>query len=595
MRFFELHFCTTVIRSSDRKEIAMSKSSGHPVLSSPQSFRRVVRLVTPFIAFCAAANAQPPSTSDAVRFLEHSTFGPIYCPSGSSCGPITSATIAHLQSVGFQTFLTEQFGLSGTPYPTLALQPTTVPTTCTGTCVRDNYTMYPLQVSFFTRAITGQDQLRQRVAFALQQIFVTSGITVTQPSWMTPYLQLFDRNAFGNFRTLLGEITLNPAMGLYLNMAGNKKTLPNENYGREVLQLFTLGLNELNQDGSVVTDGNGNPVPTYTQDIVDAFSRVFTGWNFCASLNTTTCTNFPSAAGTPDYIDPMVVTAANHDFGSKTLFNGLVIPAITVTANQTAAAATKELNQALDNIFNQPSVGPFIARNLIEHLVTSNPSPQYISRVASAFNDNGSGVRGDLKAVVQAILMDQEALNPPTAVAGHLTEPVLFIVRLLRAFNTTSNTTDFVLSDSYLPSGLQMSQDLFRSGSVFNYYPPVFNIPGAAVNGPEFAIQSTSTAFARINFVSEVVFKTMPTSTDRPKGTWLDFSSSSVAPLTALANSPYKLTAALNDFMMHGTMSPTLLGNVNVLLGSMLTATNLAKIQQAVYFIATSPEYFVER
>jgi uncharacterized protein (DUF1800 family) len=412
---------------------------------------------------------------------------------------------------------------------------------------------------------------------------------------MTPYLQIFDRNAFGNFRTLLGDITLNPAMGLYLNMAGNNKTLPNENYGREVLQLFSLGLNELNQDGSVVTDGNGNPVPTYTQATVDAFSRVFTGWNYCAALNTTTCPNFPSTPGTPDYIDPMVVTAANHDFGSKTLFNGYVIPAITVAANQTAAAATKELNEALDNIFNQPSVGPFIVRNLIEHLVTSNPSPQYISRVAGVFNDNGSGVRGDLKAVVQAILMDPEALNPPTAVSGHLTEPVLFIARLLRAFDTTSNSTDFVLSDSYLPSGLQMSQDLFRSGSVFNYYPPVFNIPGVGVNGPEFALQSTSTAFARINLVSEVVFKTMPTSTDRPTGTWLNFSSSSISQLTAMASSPYKLTAALNALMMHGTMSPTLLGNVNVLLGSMPTATNLTKIQQAVYFIASSPEYFVER
>ena len=573
----------------------MSNPVCNPLSSVSRACRRVLRPVAPMIAFIAMASAQQPSTSDAVRFLEHSTFGPIYCPSGSSCGPTTTATIAHLQSVGFQNFLTEQFGLTGTPYPTLALQPTTIPVTCTGTCIRDNYTMYPLQVSFFTRALTGQDQLRQRVTFALQQIFVTSGLTVTQPSWMTPYLQIFDRNAFGNFRTLLGDITLNPAMGLYLNMAGNNKTLPNENYGREVLQLFTVGLNELNQDGSVVTDGYGNPLPTYTQATVDAFSRVFTGWNYCAALNTTTCPNFPSTPGTPDYIDPMVVTPANHDFGSKTLFNGYVIPAITVAANQTAAAATKELNEALDNIFNQPSVGPFIVRNLIEHLVTSNPSPQYISRVAGVFNDNGSGVRGDLKAVVQAILMDPEALNPPTAVSGHLTEPVLFIARLLRAFDTASNSTDFVLSDSYLPSGLQMSQDLFRSGSVFNYYPPVFNIPGVGVNGPEFALQSTSTAFARINLVSEVVFKTMPTSADRPTGTWLNFSSSSVSPLTALASSPYKLTAALNDLMMHGTMSPTLLGNVNVLLGSMPTATNLAKIQQAVYFIASSPEYFVER
>jgi uncharacterized protein (DUF1800 family) len=455
--------------------------------------------------------------------------------------------------------------------------------------------MYPLQVTFFKNALTGQDQLRQRVAFALQQIFVTSGLTVnTQPSWMTPYLQIFDRDAFGNFRTLLEDVTLNPAMGVYLNMAGNTKAAPNENYGREILQLFSVGLNLLNLDGSTQVDSQGHPIPTYTQAVVEGFSKVFTGWNLAP----------PVASGVPDYIDPMVLTPGNHDGTAKLLLENMTLPATTPV---TAASATNDLNNALDNIFNHPNVGPFICRNLIEHLVTSNPSPAYISRVASVFNNNGSGVRGDLQAVVRAILMDPEARTDPDqtlngqsanaegAVFGHLQEPVLFIARFLRAFNTTSATTDFVLSDSYTASGLQMGQDLFRSGSVFNYYPPLFPIPGVTVNGPEFDLLSTSTAIARINFVAEVTYHTMPTSSpNRPTGTWIDLSS--ITPLvTPPVGSTAQLVSALNTLMLHGQGSPGLLNAVTNAVNGMTNATSLAKAQRAVYLISSSPEYMVER
>lgn len=219
----------------------------------------------------ALAQAQP-SANDAARFLEQATFGP------------NSRLISEVQAPGFAAFIEQQFTLATSTYPNLPLQPTSIPPTCTGICIRDNYTMYPVQVTFFKNALTKDDQLRQRVAFALQQILVTSGLTVTQPSWMTPYLKIFDRNAFGNFRTLLYDITLNPAMGNYLNMAGNLKTAPNENYGREVLQLFSIGTILLNPDGTHTLDpaGSSSPVPSYTQAIVGAFSRVFTGWNFVA-------------------------------------------------------------------------------------------------------------------------------------------------------------------------------------------------------------------------------------------------------------------------------------------------------------------------
>jgi hypothetical protein len=519
------------------------------------------------ILFAATVSAQKPSAEDAARFLEQATFGP------------NSSLIAHVQDAGFSGFLDEQFALPASSYPDLPLQPTTVPAGCTGTCVRDGYTMYPLQVTFFKNALQGQDQLRQRVAFALQQIFVTSGITIRQSSWMTTYLQIFDKDAFGNFRQLMQDITLNAAMGRYLNMAGNNKMAHNENYGRELLQLFTIGLNLLNPDGSIVTDSQGNPIPTYTQATVEGFSRVFTGWNFAAS----------PAQGVPNYTDPMALNPANHDGGAKLVLNGVTLPAV---SRVTADSATKDLNDALDNIFEHPNVGPFIGRNLIQHLVTSNPSPAYISRVTAAFNDNGSGVRGDLKAVIRAILLDPEARNPnPDVNAGHLSEPILFKARFLRVFDTTSATTDFVLSDSYLPPELNMGQDLFLPPSVFNYYPAHFNIPGVGINGPEFAIQSTTTSLARVNFVAETTYKMMPVShPNRPTGTWLDLSA-----ISSFADSPGRLVSALNTLMLHGQMSDGLRATVTSALAEMASASSLARAQRAVYLIGSSPEYFVER
>ena len=524
-------------------------------------------LIASTLVFCGLAGGQTPTSADAVRFLEQSTFGP------------NPTLIAHVQSIGLDPFLTEQFNTAASGYPALALQPTTVPVTCTGTCVLQNYTMYPLQATFFQNALTQPDQLRQRVAFALQQIMVASALTVNQPSWMSPYLNIFSNDAFSNFRTLLGDVTLNAAMGTYLNMAGNNKNAPNENYGRESIQLFTIGVNLLNADGSLMLDANNNPIPAYTQAQVDAFSRVYTGWN----LKT------PVVAGTPDYITPMVLTPANHDGGAKILLNGVTIPAV---ATVTAATATADLNTALDDLFNHPNVGPFIGRNLIEHLVTSNPSPAYIARITAVFNNNGSNVRGDLKAVVRAILLDPEARNPtPDINFGHLTEPVLFITKLLRMFSTTAATTDFILSDSYLPSELIMGQNLFLSPSVFNYYPPSYTVPNTTENGPEFDLLSSSSTYARVNFVAETVFKTMSTNgTTRPTGTWIDFTS-----FLPYAGSPFLLTNNLNTYMLHGAMSPSLRGVVNNALSSMAGSTPTALVQRAVYLVASSPEYFVQR
>jgi uncharacterized protein (DUF1800 family) len=539
------------------------------------------------------ALAQTPTTADTIRFLEQSTFGP------------NATLIEHVQAIGFDAFLTEQFNSTATPisgYPVLALQQNTVPTTCTGICVTENYSMYPLQVTFFTNALTGQDQVRQRVAFALQQIMVTSGLTISQPSWMTTYLNIFSNDAFSNYRTLLGDITLNPAMGSYLNMAGNNKNAPNENYGRESMQLFTIGLNMLNQDGSLMLDSNNNPIPTYTQPVVDAFARVFTGWNLKTA----------AVAGTSDYLDPMVLTTGNHDAGAKTLLTYATTPGgtpttVTIAAVTpvTAASAAADLKTALDDMFNHPNVGPFVCKNLIEHLVTSNPSPAYVSRVAAVFNSNSSGVRGDMQSVIRAILEDSEARSatPVTGgTPGHLTEPELFIAKFLRMFNTTGATTDFVLTDSYLPSELIMGESLFLSPSVFNYYPPSYNIPSSTLNGPEFDLQSTSSSYARVNFIAETVYKTMSTTAGsttnnyRPTGTWIDFTSpTSFYVSMGSPSSPFAITSLLNTYLLHGTMSASLHAVVNNALSSMTGSTGLAMFQRAAYLVASSPEYFVQQ
>jgi len=290
--------------------------------------------------------------------------------------------------------------------------------------------MYPLQVAAFHAFITSPDQLRLRVAFALNQIFVVSAVdgSLRLPSRMAPYLQVLVTGAFGNFRQLLSDITLNPAMARFLDTVGNNRAAPNENYARELLQLFTIGVDELNTDGTTKLDVNGQRVATYDQAIITALARVLTGWVFAP----------PRTAGITNYVHPLVPGNPNaHDMQAKTLLYGVTLPA--------GRDAPSDLRDALDNIFAHPNVGPFISSRLIQHLVTSNPSPAYVGRVAAVFRSTG----GSLKAVVRAILLDPEArLDPAPQTAadpvyGHLRAPVLWICAWLRAFGSQV-VTDYV-------------------------------------------------------------------------------------------------------------------------------------------------------
>ena len=451
----------------------------------------------------------------ADRFLEQTTFGP------------TSELITQVQNSGLEGFLTQQYGLPVTPYPTPGPSETD---------------LNLLQQRYFVQALTAPDQLRQRVAFALSQIFVIGGAKISDPTAYTNYLQLLETDSFTNYRQIMNDVTLSPAMGHWLDMVNNGKPNTaqgdhaNENYAREFMQLFTIGTAQLNPNGSYQVDANGNQIPTYTQDTVEAFARAYTGWTYPLTPGMTQQTYNPAY-----WTGAMVAVDSNHDTDPKQL---LVYPGAVgsglLPAGQTAA---QDLKGALDNVFNHPNVGPFVCRELIQHLVTSNPSPAYVQRVASVFSDNGSGVRGDMKSVITAILLDAEARrgdDPATAVGtdGHLQEPILFISGLMRAFNATSDGSNL----SYYSS--DMGQEPLFSPSVFNFYSPDYVIPGTTSFGPEFQLLTTATSLNRVNWVNTFVFGSMGS------GNKLDFSS-----YATQASNPGALVDTLNGLLMHGAMS----------------------------------------
>ncbi|MEO8293779.1 MAG: DUF1800 family protein, partial [Actinomycetota bacterium] len=294
-----------------------------------------------------------PPTTDIARFLEQATFGP------------SDGTIELVRQMGMSAWIDAQFNTAPSGFPPFNPVMDQAPASCTGTCQRDNYSIYPIQRQFYLNALYGQDQLRQRVAFALHSLVVSSGFDLPLPSWYQPYLDIINRNAFGNYRQLLYEITLNPGMGIYLDLSSSTKNNPNENYAREILQLFATGTDQLNLDGTPQTLANGDIIPVYDQFQVDEFARVFTGWRFAT----------PIGAGITNYRDPMVPVSANHDLNPKFLLGGFTTGA--------GASPAQDMNDAIDNIFNHPNVGPYVAKNLIQSLVTSNPTPAYVARVAT--------------------------------------------------------------------------------------------------------------------------------------------------------------------------------------------------------------------
>ncbi len=505
-------------------------------------------------AVVTVAPTNPVVTAQAAaRFLTQASWG------------ATAASIAHVQQVGFSQYLNEQFATPPSVYP----------------AVPDSMVTYlvPVQSQFFVNALTGPDQLRQRVAFALSEILVITGYKEFLPSRMTPYITMLLNDAFSNYSTVLNDVTISPSMGDFLGMVQNSKanpstgTAPNENFAREVLQLFTIGLEQLNVDGTPKLDGSGNPIPSYDQTTISNFARVFTGWTYPTQPGAT-----PQPQNPPYFVGPMIPVDSRHDTASKTLLNGVVLPA--------GNTAQQDLTAGLQNIFQHPNVGPFVCRRLIQSLVTSNPSAAYVSRVASVFNSNASGVRGDLKAVIQAILLDPEARQgdvPGTATStqGHLLEPVLYTTALARALEETPTANNLVASP-----GTNMGELLFYPQSVFNYFPPVYQIPNTALNGPEYQILTPSAAVERVNLAGTLAWT--------PGAIGLN---QDLTALSALAGDPPSLLNALNLSLMRGQMSSqmqtAILGAIAALGPS--PSLNQIRAQTAIYLVASSSQYQVLR
>ena len=475
--------------------------------------------------------------ADAVRFLQMSTWGP------------TPTDVANLQTMGQQAWLAAQFAQTASAWPD-----------------PDNNTenVSRLQTAFWTVALTGSDQLRQRMALALGEIMVVSAVTDTTFQQMVAYQRTLGDFAFDTYRHALNAMTLNAAMGDYLNMVNNVKasatTSPNENYGREVLQLFTVDLDQLQPNGNAVL-ANGNTVPEYDQATVAAMAKVLTGWTYGETPGYASI--WPNQ---PYYFGPMIPFENYHDTTAKTL--NFPIPC-TIPAGGTAES---DLSAAFDCIFQQVNVAPNIAFRLIQHFVESNPSPAYIGRVASTWQMSG----GSLQNLITAILTDPEAQTPGT---GKLTEPFLFATNLLRALNATITNPAALTAQS-----TNMGQTPLSPPTVFSFFSPAYVIPNFTPTtlAPEFQTLNASTALARANFAWLAVSNTISS------GITVDFTN-----LQDLANNPADLVEAINQALFRGQMDD----NVRSILTTAASAsTSLsARVRSALYAAAASPQYQIQQ
>ena len=455
---------------------------------------------------------------------------------------------------------------------------------------------------WLTNAVTAKDQLRQRIAFALSELFVVStngGPLMYQNQATAAYMDLLVKNAFGNYRDLLEKVTLSPAMGQYLSMFRNDK--PNtatgvradENYAREIMQLFSVGLIKLNADGTVALDSNGRTIPTFTQAEVEGLARVFTGW---ASKPRSGSVSESSWQYDVDYVNPMVAYANHHDTGQKTIIGGKVIAA--------GGTAASDLKIALDTLFNHPNVGPFISKQLIQRLVASNPSPAYVKRVAAVFNNNGAGVRGDLAAVYKAILTDSEAVNVSST--GKLREPLIRLTNLWRAFNATDSSGKVAEYMVLLTSYQMFAQAPMQSPTVFNFFRPDYKRTGELSDlklvAPEFQTTNESTLVLTQNRLQEQAYQFVDSAGKRYMGVDIDYSSninnSTVLLKTkqweAYAATPATLVEQLNLVLMAGNMPAAMKSTLVSYVSGIPASTPARRVIEAADLVINSPQYAIQ-
>jgi uncharacterized protein (DUF1800 family) len=532
----------------------------------------------------------PITKAEAYRFLNQASFG---------------ATEAEAQKViaqGYSAWIDAQIAQPASlelPVVSAAYAALTNPAQMVGNVNGDRVD------AWFRNSVGGPDQLRQRVAFALSQIMVVSqnGALVNNVFSTADYYDMLARDAFGDFRALIQDVTLHPAMGIYLSMLGNQKAntalniRPDENYARELMQLFTIGLVQLNPDGTTKLDASGQPLPTYDQPTVEGFARVYTGWkwacsgcSFAQSRMTLTPVN--------NQILPMQAFTDQHETGAKQLLSYAGAALTTIPAGQTPAL---DLQNALDNITNHPNVGPFVARALIQRLVTSNPAPAYIARISAKFDNDGSGRRGNLAAVVKAILLDADArtlLAAGTAgadIQDKTKEPLLRLTQLWREYAGKATSARYVFANPSATFG----EGPLQSGSVFNFFSPFFAPPGEIgtrnLTAPELQIATEYTDTLVTNYFYQQAFCRNQAPIAGCAANNADTIAIDTTAEIALAADPQALVNRIAERLLAGQISATLKSEAVAQVGRIAATTPNQRVAEALYLISTSPEFAQQR
>ncbi|TVR98616.1 MAG: DUF1800 domain-containing protein [Wenzhouxiangellaceae bacterium] len=540
--------------------------------------------------------------AEAARFLNQATFG------------ATIGEISRVEQMGKAAWIDQQLALPISWNHVEKTLSTADYAGCHYLRPRDE----DLNFSLWGAFVSSPDQLRQRLTYALSQIIVTSQVTnlhyesgLMSPSWV----DMLSEHAFGNYRELLGAVARHPSMGVYLshlfNPKGNPDTgrIPDQNFARELVQLFTIGLEELNLDGTPVLDADGLPIPTYGQDDIEGLSKVMTGWAW-ASQGSNWWHRPNISCNQVAQTQPMKAFPDFHEPGPKT-FLGLTIPA------QNPPDPQASLDAALDHIFAHPNVGPFIGRQLIQRLVVSNPSPDYVARVATVFNDNGQGVRGDMAAVVRAILLDPEARDPGMIEQPHwgkIREPILRQAQVMRAFNasTIEPSGGFQLRFRGQNFEFGIGHQPMRSRTVFNFYRPVYTPPGSALDAaglvaPEMQIvdEFRITQWTNV-WLKEVALEGGFTDCCSPEARNFYYWRLDYEPLIALLQqSPERLIDRFDLLLMAGQMSPELRQILTETIAAqtsgysehsgMFRGVSHMKVGRALHHLVAATEYVVQK
>ncbi|MCW5661293.1 MAG: DUF1800 domain-containing protein [Burkholderiaceae bacterium] len=543
--------------------------------------------------------ALPASRTEAAAFLAKATFGP------------TEADIDRVMALGYAGWIDEQLAMPGTSHRASweaadAAIKAVDPNSGAG--------QDPVLYSFWKQAVSGNDQLRQRMAYALSQIMVISMVDGTvgdNPRAVAAWLDMLGDKGLGNYRELIQAVSLHPMMGVYLSHLRNQKAdartgrVPDENYAREVMQLFSIGLIELNPDGTPRTSA-GQPIETYGPADIAGLARVFTGFSWaCPGAPASGCffNGSSNNASDPDRsFKPMIGYAQYHSTEVKT-FLGTTIPA------QSSADPQASLGAALDALHRHPNVGPFIGRQLIQRLVTSNPSPGYVRSVANAFADNGAGVRGDMKAVVKAVLLHPEA-RQSSDTAGKVREPVLRLSALLRAFNYRSDTGEYRIGNTDNPA-TSLGQTPMRAPSVFNFYRPGFVPPGssAAAQGlavPEMQIVHETSAAGYVNVMRDAIGSGVGATTNASGSSRRDLQPDFTAEI-ALADQPGELIDRIGGKLLYGAMPADLKSEIQGAVdrivipaptssnANQVAAARRNRVNAALFLTMVSPEFLVQK